>query len=241
VTDLSDWTFAGLVQYYDARSDVVRESARRFSALDAAAKDRVLAHIAATVRAYTERLHAEGYDIARTAVSVVDDLYKTVGNAQAWSPEATFYLQAVFGTFLDAASGWGFRVRYVVDNTFPDGLDRPLIFYPDGFARVGFVYVCPRVLAWDLAKHDGALTDGQTPTLDDLAYWAREGRELAWDAARQVVAAGRHLAYFEIDGEPGSFDPINALPTPPGTVEILRDAAPLPGTEVAVRIEPFVR
>jgi hypothetical protein len=236
VTDLGDWTFAGLVQYYDSNSDVVRESARRLAALEAPDKDRALAHIAATVQAHTARLRADGYDIARVAVSVADDLYKTLAYARAWSPEATAYLRAVFGTFLAAATGWGVRVRYIVENTFPDSLDRPLIFYPNMFQQVGFVYVCPHEIAWRLAEHDGLLTADQAPTIDNLARVAEEGRVVAHAAARQAIAAGRHLAYFEIDWQPGSLDPINALPTPPGTVVVFRNAAPTPGTTVQVRI-----
>jgi hypothetical protein len=113
-------------------------------------------------------------------------------------------------------------VRYVVENTFPDSLDRPLIFYPDMFQQVGFVYVCPHEITWHLAEHDGLLTAGQTPTIDNLAPVAEEGRVVAQTAARRAVAAGRHLAYFEIDWKPGSLDPIDALSTPPGTVVVFR-------------------
>jgi hypothetical protein len=236
VTFVSDWTFAGLVQYYDANTDVVPESARRLAALEAADKDRALSQIAATVQAYTARLQADGIDIARVAVSVADDLYKTLFRAQEWSHESTAYLGAVFGTFLAAASSRGIQVRYVVENTFPDYLDRPLIFYPEMFRQAGFVYVCPHEFAWRLAEHDGLLPAGQDPTVGNLASVAAEGRALAHAAARQAVTDGRHLAYFEIDWQPGSLDPIDALPAPPGAVTVFRNDVPAPGTTVEVRI-----
>jgi hypothetical protein len=68
------WPFAGLVQYYDANTDVVPESARRLAALKAADKDRALAQIAAIVQAHTARLRADGIDIAQVAESYVREL-----------------------------------------------------------------------------------------------------------------------------------------------------------------------
>jgi hypothetical protein len=236
VTNASDWTFADLVQYYDANTDVLPESARRLAALGAADKECALAQIAATVQAHIAQLRTDGIDIARVAVSAADDLYKTLFRAQEWSPESTAYLRAVFGTFLAAASSWGIQVRYVVENTFPDYLDRPLIFYPEMFRQAGFIYVCPHEFAWRLAEHDGLLSAGQDPTIGNLAPLSAEGRTLAHEAARRAVTDGRHLAYFEIDWQPGSLDPLDALPAPPGTVIVFRNDVPAPGTTVEVRI-----
>jgi hypothetical protein len=92
------------------------------------------------------------------------------------------------------------------------------------------------VFAWRLAKHDGLLAADQDPTTANLAPVTAEGRALAHAAAQQAITGGRHLAYFEIDWQPGSLDPLDALPAPPGTVIVFRNDVPEPGTTVDVRI-----
>jgi hypothetical protein len=104
--DSSDWTFSDLVQYYDANTDVVTESALRLSVLNTVGKDQALAQVTAAVRSHAERLRSAGHNMIQVAVSVTDDLYKTLARARQWSPEATQYLGAVFGTFLDVVSSW---------------------------------------------------------------------------------------------------------------------------------------
>jgi hypothetical protein len=128
------------------------------------------------------------------------------------------------------------QIRYIVENAYPDSLDRPLIFYPGIFRHMGFVYVCPHELAWRIAEHDGRLTEGQAPTIGNLAGAIDEGRSLARAAAERAAAEARHLAYFEIDWQPGSLDLIDALPETPGTIQIFRNAPPTAGTTVNVRI-----
>jgi hypothetical protein len=55
--------------------------------------------------------------LAKWAVSLADDLYKSGNFEGAWGPPQWAYVRAVWGTF---------TLRYVIENTFTDPLQRPL-------------------------------------------------------------------------------------------------------------------
>lgn len=218
------WHFPSLVDYYDANTGIVADSARRLSALDDAERAEALKLIALEVLEHTAALPPDM--LGNIAVSITDDLYKTLARATGWSDLTTRYVQAVFGTFFGVLGQRGRAVRYIVENTFPDFLDRPILFYPTIFGAIGVPYSCPHLWAYRLAKADGFFGDGEDLTIANLARWIDEGRHMAARFDRQATDSGKHLAHFEIDYTVGSLDEVFALPAPPGTIVIFRNQSP---------------
>ncbi|MDR7086851.1 hypothetical protein J2X11_001690 [Aeromicrobium panaciterrae] len=221
-----------LVAYYDARMPVVEQAATRLQALDRAEAEVALAHVAEHVRDLAHALPADRFDMI--AVSVVDDLYKTISNAAAWSEEADLYIGAVFGSFLGVAADRGRHLQYVIDNLYED-LTRPLHIFPYVFTAAGLVYACPQHSAAHLAKVDGGSV-GETPAVEGLAFWIAEGRYLAREVVFAAAAAGRHFVYLDANLEEGGLEPVLELSAAPGVVSVFRNEAPTDGSNVSVRI-----
>lgn len=221
-----------LVAYYDARVPVVEQAATRLQALDRAAAEVALAHVAEHVRDLAHTLPADRFDMI--AVSVVDDLYKTISNAATWSEEADLYVGAVFGSFLGVAAERGRHLQYVIDNVYED-LTRPLNIFPYVFSAAGLVYACPQLAAAHVAKEDGGSL-GETPTVESLGPWIAEGRYMAKELAFAAAAADRHFVYLDANLEEGGLEPVLELSAAPGVVSVLRNEAPTDGSNVSVRI-----
>jgi hypothetical protein len=228
----SGWQFPSLVDYYDFNQRVLVEQPERLEALDeegrAAALSVVQRVVADQASALDDTLLSEG------AVSVIDDLYKAGCAADVWGPLHADYVRAVWGTFFSVLSDRGFTIRYVVENTFGEPLDHPLILFPDLFRSAGVTYVCPHELATRLPE--GATAEH---TIDGLRFLGDEARYMARQIVDKIVATEHvHLAYLEIDFVEGCLDGIMDLRRAPGTISAFRNEAPLPGTNIQMSIEP---
>ena len=71
-------------------------------------------------------------------------------------------------------------------------------------------------------------------TIDSLRPLVAEARDLAIKIATSAKAKNRHLIYLEIDFEPGCLDGVLELRTRPGVIQVIRNQAPVPGSEVAI-------
>ncbi len=237
---MNTWILPSFVDYFDARVDVVASTAERLTGLPREEADAALEAIGADVRAKVEALSDE--DLRNVAVAVADDLYKTLNRISIWGPETDRYVRAVFGTFFDVLHGRGYLMRYVADNVYEEGLQRPLFLYPLAYSAAGLVYVCPHENAYSLMKRDGALdeSDGELAQasmvdLSALAPWLAEGRLLAKMLIEAAADRQMHHVYLELDFEAGALDAVWNLSTPPGTIVVFRNEAPVLGSLVDVR------
>lgn len=236
---LSEWDFPSIIDYYDARTDVVERSARRLEQLNGDAVDAALEAVVTGVYARADELCFDEGGIAGLAVSAADDLYKTTATATTWTRETDFYVMAAFGAVFRVVAARGYQVRYVVSNTFPN-LQLGLRGCWNSFEQAGLHFVSPQKFAYALAVRRGAVAPDAHVTLHDLEPEIEEGRLIAQEAARAAIARRQHLAYFDIDPIPGSFDHVLTGNLPPGTIIIYRDEAPLPGSRVNLRVVPTV-
>lgn len=230
------WELDSVVDYYDANTDVVAVSGARLEALSEADRSAALATVSARVRELVNAMGLDRDQFVGLIVSVVDDFYKTVAGATAWDRSGSQYCSAVFATLLDLATERGLQVRYVVENTFPDFLDRPLQFYPQVFGEIGMAYVCPQIYAWKLAQADGRIAPGEDPQIERFVQVMDESRMLARRVLRELLERRQHLAYFEIDWTEGSLDAVLKIDESPGTVLMFRNAPPVAGSTIEVRV-----
>ena len=229
--DAESWVFSSFVDYYDARTNAVARHADALSSYTPDDAQDAVEIVSRVVTQYARDLSEE--HLVGATVSMVDDLYKTMSWINPWSHHTAAYVQAVFGSFLSVAAERGKHVRYIVENSFPDGLQRAVSLFPMAFQAAGIVYVCPHQVAAVLAQKSGiALSDN--PNVAELAPLIFEARVVAFRAASTVAERGRHLAYLEADFEEGALDDVRSLPAPPGTITILREEAPVAGSRVVV-------
>lgn len=231
----SDWQRPTIVQYFDARDDSIGRSAAQLADLDPMERATALALVSETVLIHTD--HLDDHTLARFAVSVVDDLYRMLSTTEIWQPEADAYLTAAHGAYLAALRARGFRLRYIVENDYHDNLERVIQLYGRAFRSAGFAFVCPQLLARDLAIRAGAIGEEDTTTVADLDPWRTQAHRLAETLLlRRADEDGHHLAYLEADYEDGDLDAIIRAPTASGSILVFRNEAPLPGSKGAVRI-----
>jgi hypothetical protein len=128
----------------------------------------------------------------------------------------------------------GYVVRYVVDNQF-SGIEYlrmgPFDLFPRVFNAAGFVYSCPQMVALQLMRADG-VPDGDYESR--LAQYIEEARMVNDRVISTCRNDGRHFVLLETDYEDGSLDAALNGERDPGALTIIRNEAPLPGTNVAV-------
>lgn len=230
------WKRAAIVQYFDARDSVIGDAAAALSQLAPADKTAALNEVSETVVAQVARL--DDTALAHFAVSVADDLYRMISIVEIWLPEADDYVMAAHGAFFAALSARGFRLRFVIENTIPDHLQRVRELFPRAFRQAGLAFVCPQLLALDLAIAEGALDKETVATVADVAPWRVPAHAIAEQLVTRVDAAGFHLVYFEADYEDDDLDAVTRQPPPPGAILVVRTEAPVPGSAVRVHMTP---
>lgn len=233
----SFWKRPNVVDYYDHSQGVVPAAAQALAELSESEQTDALEVVARAVIAHVERLDLDDQGVVALACSVVDDFYKTVATTLTWPPESSRYVEATFGVIMDWVTRRGFTLRYIVDSSWPDGLDRPIVHFPHLMAFANLGYICPHQLAWTMAQSDGALPSDRTPTLEELSRWIDEGRDIADQAVQRFADAHRHIVFMEADWVEGCLDGVMGS-TEPGTIEIFRNEAPTPGSTIKVTVVP---
>lgn len=235
----SEWNLPSIIDYYDARTDVVERSARRLEQLNGDAVDAALKAVVTGAYARADELCLDEDGIAGLAVSAADDLYKTTATATTWTRATDLYVMAAFGAVFRVVAERGYQVRYVVSNTFPN-LHLGLRGCWNSFEQAGLHFVSPQKFAYALAVRRGSIDPDASVTVHDLESDIEEGRLLAQETARAAIARRQHLAYFDIDPIAGSFDHVLSGDLPAATIIIYRDEAPLTGSTVQLRVVPTV-
>lgn len=213
---VAQWRYDTIEQYLDVSAGVPVEQGESLSVLNA--EDRAIALTAAEMRVEVIVSTLDDRELAKLAVSAVDDLYRAATAMSLWSPDISAYVRATWGSIVKALGARGYRIHYVVEHLHPERIGRPLELYPDLFAAAGIAYVSPQVYANDLPD---AFDAEVTP--EGLAPFLPEGRRLATERAAELVEAGRHLAYVEAAPEPEAVDGVLAqIEDSAGTIGIHR-------------------
>jgi hypothetical protein len=160
-------------------------------------------------------------ELAPMVATSLDELYRAGTSLALWSPDVAAYVRASWATLLAALGARGYRLLYVIDHEYPERIGRPLELYPDLFTAAGSGYVCPHAIANQLpAAYDAEVT------IEGLASFLAEGRELAVAEVAAAAEQRHHVVYLEIASEPGCLDAVLALGQEPGTVLVVRTGAP---------------
>ena len=231
----AQWKLASLVDYYDFDDEALVKRSSQLALLDEPEQSIALSCVAETITAM-----AAGFDddlLPGVAVSMFDDLYKSAIWIVEWGPVQSDYVRAVWGTYFRTLTERGFTMRYVIENTFPDGpdgLERPLSLLPEMFGSSGIAYVCPHQLALSLPEAANA-----EHSVDGLRQFIGESRQLANALVERLVTSGTHLAYLELDWEEGCLDVVTSLRAAPGTILVFRNEEPVAGSSVEMTIVPL--
>ena len=227
--DEEAWRLASLVYYYDELQTALVIRSADLEKLGPEDQLKAVVVVAQCVGAAIGQLDDDA--LTGVAVSMIDDLYRAACTMTEWSTAQAEYVAAVWGTAFKIITERGFTVRYVIENTWQDGLVRPIDAFPMIFSQAGFVYLCPHAMAANLPDAAGAAR-----TFEALKNVIAEGRDIASMALKQLSGSRRHLVYLEADYQKGCLDEVIALPSPLGLILIERHEAPTPGSKVNVTI-----
>jgi hypothetical protein len=222
-----------LVDYWDQRTDAINRAAARVRELDASDRPAAYGAIQECVLDKVASLPEEL--LLKATVSMVDDLYKFVNDVVLMDDVLLGYLNAFAHTMIATVRARGYVVRYIADNRF-SGIEflkmGPFDLFPRVFNAAGFVYSCPQLLAFQLMQYDG-IQDGDYEAR--VAEYIDEARMLNNRVIHTCRNDARHFVQLETDYEDGSLDAALKGEHDTGALTIIRDEAPLPGTEVSVR------
>ena len=226
------WDSNSLVHFYDANTSIVEQSAAQLSKMGDKEVDVALNYIREKVRILS--LAVPDNIIEGIAISVNNDLYKILACAGTWSQEKTWYIQSVFGVFNQVLRERGKVIRYLVDNCYPEHLERPLDFYKEIIPCADLVYVCPHEVAFQLAKHDGFFSDGRVPMLDELSRWIDEARMVARRIIGKAIESSRNLLYLDIDYCEYDLNYVIDSSKKTGAIIVFRNESPATSSKVRV-------
>jgi hypothetical protein len=233
VADGSDigeqWRLPSLVDYYDFNQDCLSRNSIRLAALSETDQATALSVVERSVTACLTNVNDE--TLAKWAISLADDLYKSGNFEGPWGPPQWAYVRAVWGTFFSVLGGRGLTLRYVIENAFPDPLQRPLWLYPNLFQSAGIVYICPHALARELPE--GKQVE---PSLANLRPLVAEGRVIAGSLAEKCTELDKHFVYLELDFDEGCLSAVSSLTAGPGTIKMFRNTAPIAGSTILADI-----
>lgn len=217
-----------ITNYWDTAQDAIPRFAAELSALSpTAAKETTTA----TRAAVTEHLRVlPDKLLLLAAVAVANDLYRAASTIAFWNTSVADYLGCSAATFFGLLSQRGYRLHYVIDNSFED-LQRPTQLFPLWFQACGIVYICPQLLALDLMRSDGvAVADDSV----SLAHHIAEARHLGDRIVQKCREEARHYVYLETDFQDGSLDTALQGRGEAGVLSLFRNEAPVLGSKVAV-------
>jgi hypothetical protein len=232
-TIAEQWRFPSLLHYYDFREECLVRQSNRLLLLGDTGLSEALASVIETVSSHVAVL--DDKVLPKVAASIADDLYKSANALEQWGPAQRAYVTAVWGTFFTCLMSRGFTLHYVIDNQFPEHLQRPLQLFPDLFGSAGLVYLCPHYIALSLPE-----TAQAEPSVVGLRPLVEEARHIAAAAAEQLNKRRprRHLIYLELDYEQGCLESIVGLGEKPGSISIFRNEPGIQGTSVQLKIVP---
>lgn len=220
VTDVADrWRRESIAEYLDVDAGAPVTQAEALSVMNSEDHERVLNVVHRRIAELATRVPDD--ELAPMVGTALDELYRAGTGLALWSPDVAAYVRAAWATIVAALGARGYRVLFVVEHEYPERIGRPLELYPDLFTAAGATYVCPHAIANQLpAAYDAEVT------VEGLAPFVAEGRELAVAEVAAAAADRHHVVYVEIAPEPGCLDAVLALGGDPGTLLVVRRGAP---------------
>lgn len=228
----AQWRSISLVDLYDFNQSSLSVRAAQLGEL--APDDVIYAYDAIRETVVQQASALDDEMLCGLATSVADDLYRHGSSLTRWEGIDQTYVAAVCGTFFALLNQLGYTLNYLVENTFPDDLTRPLSLFPEMYQLAGIVYVCPHEVATRLPEGSTVphTTEGLRPLVD-------ESRHVSQLLVERAMQNGSNIAYLELDFDPGCLDEVlRMMSQQPGSIHVFRNAPPLPGTKVNVQITP---
>lgn len=193
--------------YWDTAKEAVPRFAAELAAQSPTAAKQTTSAIRAAVTEHVRVLSDQW--LPRVAFVVAEDLYRAANTITAWNASVADYLACSAGTFFALLSQRGFRLHYVIDNSFQE-MQRPIQLFPLWFQACGIEYQCPQLVESKF---------GLEPT---------ESQAVVSDVLRGFFAHGRHYVLLDTDSIESSFDaPLEQRDTK-GILTVIRTEAPGP-------------
>jgi len=227
------WMYPRITDYWDEQVGAIDSAAHRLGELPPDARRAALGAIEAAVAEHA-RVLSDGL-LAQVAVAFADDLYKAACGITRWDDALGEYLTASAGTMCGQLTARGLHLQYLVDNAWQD-LTKPLRLLPYWYQAAGFVYACPADVALHLAKSDGGDPDGDPHEM--LKRYGAEARAVVNQLISRCQSERRPFVQLDTDSTDESFEAALSARGAAGVITVFRDAAPDPGTEVAVWLPP---
>lgn len=227
------WMYPRITDFWDEQVGAIDSAAQRLAALPPDGRRAALGAIEAAVAEHA-RVLSDGL-LAQVAVAFADDLYKAACGITRWDDALGEYLTASAATMCDQLAGRGLYLQYLVDNAWQD-LTKPLRLLPYWYQAAGFVYACPADVALQIAEHDGA--DADSDPHEVLERYGSEARAVVNQLVSRCQSERRPFVQLDTDSTEGSFEAALSARGAAGVITVFRDAAPDPGTQVAVWLPP---
>ena len=225
-----------VTDYWDSTVGAIDALARELGSLSAPKeKETALLELADAVGEHVRVLPDNL--LMTAAVAVADDLYKGACWIDRWDRDLAEYLEVTAAVFWLSVTERGFRLQYLVDNTFDD-LERPVGLFPDWFGAAGIVFACPQVVAVELIR---AAEGAAAPITARLPTYLAEARGIVESILDRCLAESRHFALLDLDTEEQSFRTALARKDEAGVLTIMRSEAAQPGTKVTVSFPSELR
>ena len=228
------WSEMGLTKFYDFNDGSIERNVDRLSSLNEESKLSAINEINSRVMAILKSLDNEM--LPNIATSMTDDLYKFAVNTQVWGENYVSYVSCVWKAMINELDTRGFVVRYFIDNTWPNGIERPLGFLNDLFSVAGFSYLCPLRVAADLRFNQDSSQATDTGTLENLQFFDAESRMISQLVIAKLVEERKHFVYLEADFRSGCLDFVKPLTTGSGIIYMGRTEAASIGSKILILI-----
>ncbi len=151
------------------------------------------------------------------------------------------YLEASAGTLCSVLSMRGYKIHYVINNSFEPthvGMAGPLEWFPQWFRAAGFVYICSQEAAIELMKSDNQLA---ALHLELLPKYIEEARWVVNQVVERCHQGSNHYVFLDTDAEQDTFALVFAAVDSPGVITIARDAPPHTGSKCVLILPPNLR
>ncbi len=202
-----------LSDYWDTAKDAIPRFAAELAAQSPTAAKETTTAIRAAVTEHLRVLPDQW--LPRVAFVVAEDLYRAANTITAWNASVADYLACSAATFFGLLSQRGYRLHYVIDNSFQE-MQRPIQLFPLWFRACGIEYQCPQLVESEF---------GLEPT---------ESQGVVSQVLRGFFADGRHYVVLDTDSIESSFDtPLEQRDTK-GVLTVIRTEAPGPGSKALV-------
>jgi len=220
------------IDYWDQNKKAILRNTRRLDKLGDTDRKAAYEQIRDTIRRYAHQLEDE--QLMNLVVTMVEDLYKFANEEAVIVGPLFEYLDAFGRTLTKIVRERGYVIRYVVGNQFFDVdllMLGPFKNFHKTFNVVGFVYICPQLLGFNLMQHDGIKT---SEYLKVIPRYIDEARDVSNNLVTKCKEENRHYTFLEVDYQVGVLDIALEGREAPGVLSIFRNEAPIAGSKVAI-------